>query len=80
IDLLNNDVPNIICMQPFGCLPNHVVGKGVMKELRHQYPMANISAIDYDPGVSVVNQLNRIRLLLATAEKNLKETVQIDQN
>ncbi|MDT2815570.1 acyl-CoA dehydratase activase-related protein [Vagococcus carniphilus] len=77
IDLLNNDVLNIICMQPFGCLPNHVVGKGVMKELRHQYPMANISAIDYDPGVSVVNQLNRIRLLLATAEKNMSETVQI---
>ncbi len=77
IDLLNNDVLNIICMQPFGCLPNHVVGKGVMKELRYQYPMANIAAIDYDPGVSVVNQLNRIRLLLATAEKNLKDTVQI---
>ncbi|MEG0731455.1 MAG: acyl-CoA dehydratase activase-related protein [Vagococcus sp.] len=77
IDLLKNDVPNIICMQPFGCLPNHVVGKGVMKELRHQYPSANISAIDYDPGVSVVNQLNRIRLLLATAEKNMNQTVQI---
>ena len=77
IDLLKSDVPNIVCLQPFGCLPNHVVGKGVMKELRHQYPKANISAIDYDPGVSVVNQLNRIRLLLATAEKNLEETVQI---
>ena len=78
IDLLNHDVPNIICMQPFGCLPNHVVGKGVMKELRHRYPMANITAVDYDPGVSVVNQLNRIRLMLATAEKNLQQTVQID--
>ncbi|MGY3765290.1 acyl-CoA dehydratase activase-related protein [Vagococcus vulneris] len=76
IDLLKHDVPNIICLQPFGCLPNHVVGKGVMKELRHQYPHANIAAIDYDPGVSVVNQLNRIRLLLATAEKNLDQTVQ----
>ena len=78
IDLLKNNVPNIICMQPFGCLPNHVVGKGVMKELRHQYPEANIAAIDYDPGVSIVNQLNRIKLLLATAKKNQKQTVQID--
>lgn len=69
IELLKHDVNNIICLQPFGCLPNHVVGKGVMKELRHQYPKANIAAIDYDPGVSVVNQLNRIRLLLATAHK-----------
>lgn len=73
IDLLKNDVPNIICLQPFGCLPNHVVGKGVMKELRHQYPGANIAAIDYDPGVSIVNQLNRIRLLLATAEKKVTQ-------
>ena len=48
IDLLENDVNNIICLQPFGCLPNHVVGKGVMKELRRQYPQANIAAIDYD--------------------------------
>lgn len=69
IELLKHDVNNIICLQPFGCLPNHVVGKGVMKELRHQYPKANIAAIDYDPGVSVVNQLNRIRLLMATANK-----------
>ena len=73
IDLLENDVNNIICLQPFGCLPNHVVGKGVMKELRRQYPQANIAAIDYDPGVSIVNQLNRIRLLMATANKALAE-------
>lgn len=71
IELLDQDVANIICMQPFGCLPNHVVGKGVVKELRRQYPMANIAPIDYDPGVSVVNQLNRIRLMLASANKNL---------
>jgi predicted CoA-substrate-specific enzyme activase len=69
IDLLKTGVDNIVCMQPFGCLPNHVVGKGVIKELRHQYPKANIAAIDYDPGVSVVNQLNRIRLMMATAHK-----------
>lgn len=71
IELLKSDVNNIICMQPFGCLPNHVVGKGVLKELRHQYPKANIAAIDYDPGVSIVNQLNRIRLMMATANKEL---------
>lgn len=73
IDLLKNGVNNIVCMQPFGCLPNHVVGKGVIKELRHQYPKSNIAAIDYDPGVSIVNQLNRIRLMMATANKMLKE-------
>lgn len=76
IELLKHDVNNIVCMQPFGCLPNHVVGKGVIKELRRQYPKANIAAIDYDPGVSIVNQLNRIRLMMATANKTLaKETI-----
>lgn len=73
IDLLKSGVNNIVCMQPFGCLPNHVVGKGVVKELRRQYPKANIAAIDYDPGVSIVNQLNRIRLMMATANKELKK-------
>jgi predicted CoA-substrate-specific enzyme activase len=72
IELLKSGVPNIICMQPFGCLPNHVVGKGMIKELRHQYPEANIAPIDYDPGTSIVNQLNRIRLMLATANKHLE--------
>ncbi|MBO0430685.1 2-hydroxyacyl-CoA dehydratase [Enterococcus sp. DIV0660C] len=76
IELLKHNVNNIVCMQPFGCLPNHVVGKGVIKELRRQYPNANIAAIDYDPGVSIVNQLNRIRLMMATANKTLvKETI-----
>lgn len=76
IELLKSDVPNIICMQPFGCLPNHIVGKGMVKELRRQFPGANISPIDYDPGTSVVNQLNRIRLMLATANKNLAKQTQ----
>ena len=71
IELLHNNVPNIVCTQPFGCLPNHVVGKGVIKELRKRYPAANIVAIDYDPGASEVNQLNRIKLMLSTAHKNL---------
>ena len=57
-----------MCTQPFGCLPNHVVGKGVIKELRKRYPGANIVAIDYDPGASEVNQLNRIKLMLSSAQ------------
>ena len=73
LELIHSGVNNIVCTQPFGCLPNHVVGKGVIKELRHQYPMSNIVAIDYDPGASEVNQLNRIKLMLSTANKNLKK-------
>ena len=71
LELIHGGVNNIVCVQPFGCLPNHIVGKGVIKELRHQNPMANIIAVDYDPGASEVNQLNRIKLMLATAQKNL---------
>jgi predicted nucleotide-binding protein (sugar kinase/HSP70/actin superfamily) len=71
IELLQKDVMNIVCLQPFGCLPNHIVGKGMLKELRRQYPGANLAPIDYDPGVSAVNQLNRIRLMMATAKKRL---------
>ncbi len=73
IELIETGTPNIVCTQPFACLPNHIVGKGVIKELRHQYPLANIVAIDYDPGASEVNQLNRIKLMLSTAQKNLKK-------
>ena len=73
IELIHSGVNNIVCTQPFACLPNHVVGKGVIKELRHHYPLSNIVAIDYDPGASEVNQLNRIKLMLSTAQKNLKE-------
>ena len=71
LELIHADVPNIVCIQPFGCLPNHIVGKGVIKEIRRTYPQANIVAIDYDPGASEVNQLNRIKLMLSTAQKNL---------
>ena len=73
VELIHSGVNNIVCTQPFGCLPNHVVGKGVIKELRKQYPLSNIVAIDYDPGASEVNQLNRIKLMLSTAQKNLKK-------
>ncbi|MCI8747585.1 MAG: 2-hydroxyacyl-CoA dehydratase [Lachnospiraceae bacterium] len=72
IELIHSGVPNIVCAQPFGCLPNHVVGKGVIKELRHKFPESNIVAVDYDPGATEVNQLNRIKLMLSTAVKNLK--------
>ena len=72
IELIHAGVPNIVCTQPFACLPNHVVGKGVIKELRARYPESNIVAVDYDPGASEVNQLNRIKLMLSTACKRIK--------
>ena len=67
VDMIEHGCPNIICAQPFACLPNHVVGKGMFRALRTRYPQANIVAVDYDPGASEVNQLNRIKLMLATA-------------
>ncbi len=73
VELIHSGTENIVCAQPFGCLPNHVVGKGVIKELRRRYPGSNVVAIDYDPGASEVNQLNRIKLMLSTAQKNLKK-------
>ena len=73
IELIHHGVSNIVCTQPFGCLPNHVVGKGVIKQIRHNFPGANIVAIDYDPGASEVNQLNRIKLMLSTANKALNK-------
>ncbi|MDO4323354.1 MAG: acyl-CoA dehydratase activase-related protein [Lachnospiraceae bacterium] len=73
LELIHSGVNNIVCTQPFACLPNHVVGKGVIKELRRQYPLSNIVAIDYDPGASEVNQLNRIKLMLSTANKNMSK-------
>ena len=73
LELIHSGTENIVCTQPFACLPNHIVGKGVIKEIRKHYPKANIVAIDYDPGASEVNQLNRIKLMLSTANKNLKK-------
>ncbi|MCT4507191.1 MAG: 2-hydroxyacyl-CoA dehydratase [Tepidibacter sp.] len=72
IELIEDGVENIVCMQPFGCLPNHITGKGVIKELKSRYPKSNIVAVDYDPGVSEVNQINRIKLMLSTAFENIK--------
>ena len=72
IEYIENDIPNIVCVQPFACLPNHVVGKGVIKTIRSKFPEANISPIDYDPGASEANQTNRIKLLMTVAKDNLK--------
>ena len=72
IELIKSGAGNIVCMQPFACLPNHVTGKGMIKELKRRYPGANIVAVDYDPGASEVNQLNRIKLMLAAAFKNMR--------
>ena len=73
LELIHSGAGNIVCTQPFACLPNHVVGKGVIKELRRRHPESNIVAIDFDPGASEVNQLNRIKLMLSTAFKNLEK-------
>lgn len=79
LELINSGVPNIVCAQPFGCLPNHIVGKGMIRRLKDDYPMSNIVAIDYDPGATKINQENRIKLMLANAkaltkkENSLKE-------
>jgi len=78
IELIHDEVPNIVCAQPFGCLPNHVVGKGVIKAIRKAYPLSNIVAIDYDPGASEVNQLNRIKLMLSTAQSNLRKSEEMN--
>ena len=72
-ELIGSGCPNIVCIQPFACLPNHVVGKGVIKRLKEEYPQANVVAVDYDPGASEVNQLNRIKLMLTTARQGLEE-------
>ncbi len=71
-ELIESGTPNLVCIQPFACLPNHVVGKGVIKALKKAYPQANIVAVDYDPGASEVNQLNRIKLMLSAANKALR--------
>jgi len=72
IEYIENDIPNIVCVQPFACLPNHVVGKGVIKTIREKYPFANISPVDYDPGASEANQANRIKLMMSVAKDNLE--------
>ena len=80
IEYIEHGIPNIVCVQPFACLPNHVVGKGVIKTIRSKFPEANISPIDYDPGASEANQTNRIKLLMTVAKDNLKQKKQKEIN
>lgn len=78
LELIEEGVENIICMQPFACLPNHITGKGVIKKLREENKNVNITAIDYDPGASEVNQLNRIKLMISIAFKNLEKNQDLE--
>ena len=71
IELIESGFTNIVCAQPFGCLPNHIAGKGVIRAIREKYPQANITPVDYDPSSTKVNQENRIRLMLAVGQENL---------
>ncbi len=73
IDLIKHDAPNIVCTQPFGCLPNHIAGKGMFKKIKSLYPSSNIVAIDYDTSASEINQVNRINLMVSNAFRNFKE-------
>ncbi len=68
VELIHEGVPNIVCAQPFGCLPNHIAGKGMVRKIREHYPEANIVSVDYDPGASKINQENRIKLMLSAAK------------
>ena len=72
LELMHRGVNNILCVQPFACLPNHVTGKGVIKALKEHNPAANIVAVDYDPGASEVNQINRIKLMMTVAKQNIE--------
>ena len=73
LELIHSGTPNIVCAQPFGCLPNHIVGKGMIRALKDDYPNSNIVAVDYDPGATKINQENRIKLMLANAKRIAKE-------
>ena len=76
LELIESGCPNVICAQPFACLPNHVTGRGMFGKIRRLHPEANIVSIDYDPGASEANQLNRIKLMIAAAKKAHKAAQQ----
>jgi len=80
LELIKGGASNIACLQPFGCLPNHITGKGMVRELKRRYPKANIVPIDYDPGASQVNQINRIKLMLSVAFKNMEDAEKKQEN
>ncbi|MDL2276684.1 MULTISPECIES: 2-hydroxyacyl-CoA dehydratase [unclassified Breznakia] len=73
LELIHSGVNNVICTQPFGCLPNHIVAKGMMRKIKDNYPESNVVAIDYDPGASTINQENRIKLMLSNAKMNMEK-------
>lgn len=73
LELIESGAKNVVCAQPFGCLPNHIVGKGMMKIIRENHPGVNLVSIDYDPGASRINQENRLKLMLANANRELAE-------
>ena len=79
LELIHSGTPNIVCTQPFGCLPNHIVGKGMIRKLKDDYPYSNIVAIDYDPGATKINQENRIKLMLANARGLAKQEAERQQ-
>ena len=78
LELIESGCPNVICAQPFACLPNHVTGRGMFGKIRRLHPDANIVSIDYDPGASQANQLNRIKLMIAAAKKNHQKLTAAD--
>ena len=80
LELIHTGTPNIVCTQPFGCLPNHIVGKGMLRKLKDDYPYSNVVAIDYDPGATKINQENRIKLMLANAKRRAAEEKKADQS
>ena len=69
LDHIESGIENVVCVQPFGCLPNHIVGKGKMRQVKEAHPEANIIAVDYDPSATRINQENRLKLMLANAKK-----------
>lgn len=77
-ELIESGYENIVCAQPFGCLPNHIVGKGVVRTLKTLFPNSNICPVDYDAGASKVNQENRIKLMLSVAREQLEQSIQSD--
>jgi len=79
VELIESGVSNIVCTQPFACLPNHVTGKGMIKALKNKYPESNIVAIDYDPGASDVNQLNRIKLMMTVAFEKIDKNFAVHE-
>ena len=76
VELIQEGYENIVCAQPFGCLPNHICGKGVMKKIKSLHPEANIVAIDYDPSATKVNQENRIKLMLSIAREAITDDME----